>query len=428
MPKMKTVLLCIITCCFSVHNAFSENVLDERYSFTFRNVTILESLHTIEEEAGLGFAYDLKHFESHELINRSFHKSPLRNILSNLLGDKLNFELVGERYIAIYKPSINRIKKNIVEIGDNSPKPLSITKKELIEILQQFRNIKDSVRIIDKVVMDTTHVVVRDTLFVKLEDNSLHHLTIQKEEDDRWDRNSLSRIKGVKLKKFTDVYGLRGSLRHQPDFDDYFPSIRKETTVLGNNLLGVGFLFGLEGNLIKLSFGVETLFMRNEFLVSRLEEEPFFDITMDTISTIIRPEGVSFEIVNDTVESTRDVQRNEVFNNHLTLLSLPVSVGVFKDMGKLGLELSSGLSGNIAMSQSISIPISNEGSREVRKVKFFMGWMASASISYGFSTKSKLLLSPRLTGSVGSIYNTLDRHSNGNLMSFGLSIGYRKYL
>jgi len=106
-PFLITAFLLI----FEQQSQAQDNLLEQEVSISFENVSLKESLKTLEAEAGISTAYNELDLKDNK-ITLSFEKELLSEVLSALLkSDDLDYKLLGETVIIFRKDNASKIAK-----------------------------------------------------------------------------------------------------------------------------------------------------------------------------------------------------------------------------------------------------------------------------------------------------------------------------
>lgn len=77
-----------------------EDVLNEKYSLNFNNITLYDALVKISQETGYHFSYDASYIQGETNISFSFRNRPLREIIHQIMGGlEFDLKIVGNQII-----------------------------------------------------------------------------------------------------------------------------------------------------------------------------------------------------------------------------------------------------------------------------------------------------------------------------------------
>ncbi|MBI1306700.1 MAG: hypothetical protein GC181_08810 [Bacteroidetes bacterium] len=115
MNKIFGILLFIGFYLGNSSSGFAQHFLDMKYSQTFQNKRLDDVLAVIEEDFDLIFSYPSDLIPTEKIINKTFHKVPLRMVLRDVLGAGFRFVERGS-YIIIQADRPARVSKKEVTI------------------------------------------------------------------------------------------------------------------------------------------------------------------------------------------------------------------------------------------------------------------------------------------------------------------------
>ena len=75
---------------FSLLLAHEKGILEQEITIKFKDLPLSEALNAIAAQADCSFSYSNTLLKSNRAVTASYHKTPLKNVLTDLLGDKLN--------------------------------------------------------------------------------------------------------------------------------------------------------------------------------------------------------------------------------------------------------------------------------------------------------------------------------------------------
>ena len=70
--------------------AFERSILEQEITIRFENLPLSEALNAIAAQAECSFSYSNTLLESNRAVTASYYQTPLRDILTDLLGNQLN--------------------------------------------------------------------------------------------------------------------------------------------------------------------------------------------------------------------------------------------------------------------------------------------------------------------------------------------------